>query len=781
MSKTVDPKKTYVGVVENNDDPKKIGRCQIRVMDVFENFKVEDLPWASPWKDLNGNQFNIPDKGKVVTVVFENGNTNNPEYISSDHYNTNLETKLQQLSKEDYLSMKSLLYDHKTQIYVNDKEGLKLDHKFNNVNIKEQSIDFNLKDNFGKVNVGSPSGTQRAILGDNFTNWFDTFLNILLGGGFLGNLAAPVVATPALMSHIQLYYQLKDPKLLSKHVYLVDNDSVQKQERTDGVTEAQKGDKWTSTVEENKITKKEEVKYASSDGSTSTTFEKPKPDETKPLVAYDLKPQKIDEHPDVETLLELLRMKNYKIYEKPYELNIVAIRNQCIASGDKYTDQFIDKLYALYKDDQNVWRVKNYVYSTVPGLEFTVSEKWLRDSKLDTINQIYWSNKIDQKITMKELKRGPVINNITIDKLNTNLVLSSILSNLNDKGKSFTKNLSSDPAVFDVLSKNANNIGIIDLTNIDQAKTALKNLSSVGLRNIFSYEIIQNLISIGINIEQTDININKVRLMGLDIMKLLTEEEYTKDENKKLEEQKIDVKKLKLELNTISTNTPQVNLKDALTFISLLGQYNNSNNSLSPNNQNQFNSLLGQISNLSGQAGISNLTNQGSNLISGLTNQAKNLTNQGNNLVGNLTNQGNNLVGNLTNQAKNLTSQGNNLVSNLTSQGTNLVSNLTSQGGNLASSLKNNLTNSLSSAMSFKDIQNLLSKGLDIDKVTNNLSTVKSLGIDLTKLNDLSKLSQDEISKLSASNINITKLKSDLSLISSNTNLNITDFLKSKN
>ena len=83
--------------------------------------------------------------------------------------------------------------------------------------------------------------------------------------------------------------------------------------------------------------------------------------------------------------------------------------------------------------------------------------------------------------------------------------------------------------------------------------------------------------------------------------------------------------------------------------------------------------------------------------------------------------------------------------------------------------------------MSFKDIQNLLSKGLDIDKVTNNLSTVKSLGIDLTKLNDLSKLSQDEISKLSASNINITKLKSDLSLISSNTNLNITDFLKSKN
>ena len=221
MSKTVDPSRTYVGVVENNNDPKKIGRCQIKVLDVFDNFKVEDLPWASPWKDLNGNQFNVPDKGKVVTVVFENGNLNNPEYISSDHYNQNLENKLQQLDGEDYLSMKALIFDHKTQIYVNDTEGVKIDHKFNNINIKEKTIDVSLKDNFGKISLGSPNATQRAILGDNFTNWLDTFLQILMGaqgGPFLGNLAAPVIATPALLSHIQLYFQQKDPKLLSKNV-----------------------------------------------------------------------------------------------------------------------------------------------------------------------------------------------------------------------------------------------------------------------------------------------------------------------------------------------------------------------------------------------------------------------------------------------------------------------------------------------------------------------------------------------------------------------------------
>ena len=139
----VSSNKTYIGPVVDNNDPQKMGRVKIRVMDVFEDLKDVDIPWASPWKDLNGNQFNIPDKGKVVTVIFENGNKNNPEYISSDHYNENLENKLKQLSNSDYTSMKSLLYDHKTQVYVNDSEGLKIDHKFNNINIKEDSINLN--------------------------------------------------------------------------------------------------------------------------------------------------------------------------------------------------------------------------------------------------------------------------------------------------------------------------------------------------------------------------------------------------------------------------------------------------------------------------------------------------------------------------------------------------------------------------------------------------------------------------------------------------------------
>ena len=76
--------KTYIGVVEDNNDPKKMGRIKVRVLDLFDDTPLEDIPWANPWKDLVGDQFALPDKGKIVTVVFENANINNPEFIFSD-------------------------------------------------------------------------------------------------------------------------------------------------------------------------------------------------------------------------------------------------------------------------------------------------------------------------------------------------------------------------------------------------------------------------------------------------------------------------------------------------------------------------------------------------------------------------------------------------------------------------------------------------------------------------------------------------------------------------
>lgn len=401
----VESGKTYVGVVEDNNDPKKLGRVKVRVLDVFDNTPIADIPWANPWKDLSGDHFALPDKGKVVTVVFENANTNNPEFIFSDHYNVNLEKKLSQLGESDYLSNKALIFDHKTQVYVNDGEGLKLDHKFNLINIKDKSIDINLKDNFGKINLGTANSTQRTILGDNFLNWFDDFVSILMGskgGPFLGNLGAPVVATPALLGSLQLYQQLKDPKFLSKNVYAVDNENVAKLDR---IAEGQKGDTWASTVKDNEVTSKEPVNFKPTDGSTDTTFDQPPanaplaPTQSVAGVTSST-PQKPKDNPDVEIIKELLSMKNYTLYEDVMKMNIVAIRNQCQALGDKYTDTFSDRLYAMFKKEDGSWELKQYMISTVPGLEFTVTDSWLAEKNLTNISP--WIDSSGKKIFMKE-------------------------------------------------------------------------------------------------------------------------------------------------------------------------------------------------------------------------------------------------------------------------------------------------------------------------------------------------------------------------------------------
>ena len=74
------------------------------------------------------------------------------------------------------------MFDHKTQIYVNDEEGLKMDHKFNNINITKDSIDINLKDNFAKVNIGTKTAGQQAVLGNHFMDWMTEFVTALCSG-----------------------------------------------------------------------------------------------------------------------------------------------------------------------------------------------------------------------------------------------------------------------------------------------------------------------------------------------------------------------------------------------------------------------------------------------------------------------------------------------------------------------------------------------------------------------------------------------------------------------
>jgi hypothetical protein len=374
--------KIFVGVVEDNLDPKKLGRCKVRVLNVFDDIAVEDIPWASPWKDLNGNQFLLPEISKVVSVVFDEGNIYKPEYIYAEHYNANLEKKLSELSGSDYTSMRALMFDHKTQIYSNDSEGLKMDYKCNNINITNSTIDMNLKDNFSNLNLGSNTATQQAVLGNHFFNWFDKFINTLVLNGHLGNLMAPIQPTPEMLQIMEQYYSLRDEKFLSDHVNIVDNNYVNlptlfealtgQPNTDDRITVGQTGDNWKSTVKSNTgsgiestsgFTPNQGLKTDTPSGTLTTSSS----ENGVAPVATDPGPISPSTHQDAIRIIETMKKKGYVILTRPYEMNIVGIRRQY--EGMVYSNKFVDSMYLIFKTDvSDKWEVKQYPCSTMPGL-----------------------------------------------------------------------------------------------------------------------------------------------------------------------------------------------------------------------------------------------------------------------------------------------------------------------------------------------------------------------------------------------------------------------------
>jgi len=389
--------RNYVGIVLDNKDPKRIGRCKVRVLSFFDNIPTQDIPWATPWKDPNGNQFIIPDVGKVVSVHFDSDNIYKPEYIYSESYNVNLERKLQNIDESDYITMRALMFDHKTQIYSNDSEGLVVDHKYNKINIKEEGINLELKDNFSKANIGSKTANQQAILGNHFLDWMEEFLIILQsvnGPAFLDSNGAPIVPSPEIYRSILKFISLKNPKFLSHHVNLVDNNSVdtwngplsKSQIRVDT---SQIGDAWKSTksTETNTLVKLDQPTPKPVSGNTSDPVINPNGindtiDQNGIPSVTPQDPQIVkSENPDVEIILRTMRRKGYEILERPWEVNIVGIRKK--TQGDKYSNSFEDELYIIYKiENEEVWQFKKFKISTMPGYYKALEIKMSNGSEL---------------------------------------------------------------------------------------------------------------------------------------------------------------------------------------------------------------------------------------------------------------------------------------------------------------------------------------------------------------------------------------------------------------
>jgi hypothetical protein len=269
--------------------------------------------------------------------------------------------------------MKSLIFDHKTQIYVNDSEGLKIDHKYNNINLKENSVNINLKDNNMMVNIGDETANQQMLLGNHWLDWFDEFVEALMGTAFLAG-GSPTIPSPALIRSLLKYKSIKNPVLLSKHVNVVDNDKVSTVKSEKREENAQLGDGWTSTKTENTVTTVTEENNEPKDGpkpeyddkyvapstevpgtpdtKTSSTVIPPTPDPTTP-----------QSNKKVEDLIRFLNSKSYKVFEENEVLNIVALRKK----DTKPTNLFDDELHVFFKNSKGNWDLMEYSITTVPG------------------------------------------------------------------------------------------------------------------------------------------------------------------------------------------------------------------------------------------------------------------------------------------------------------------------------------------------------------------------------------------------------------------------------
>lgn len=231
----------FAGIVEDNVDPRRFGRIKVRVQCVFDDIPAQHIPWSSPYITPAGTAFSVPPIGKIVNVIFDNGNLYSPYYFFSDKYNLNLQDKLESLTDENYVNFGSLLFTHTTQMY-NDSDQFVIDHLLNKIKMTNNDINLELKDNKRKINIGTSKADQRAVLGDHFVmEWFKEFLNILIKPTALtGNMGSPILKAD-LDAHIQKF--LLNPEFfVSKNVFIVDNDKVDKLERDSVTNEVQHDD-----------------------------------------------------------------------------------------------------------------------------------------------------------------------------------------------------------------------------------------------------------------------------------------------------------------------------------------------------------------------------------------------------------------------------------------------------------------------------------------------------------------------------------------------------------
>lgn len=135
--------KSFLGIVEDANDPAKEGKCRIRVFGIHgEEVPTKSLPWAYPkgkslyfGEEGKAGAISIPKEGSTVSVKFDNGNIYSPEYFSIQELADDIKSELQKDS--EYHGSHFLLFDgdEELKIWFTKEKGITMQLKGSRVNI----------------------------------------------------------------------------------------------------------------------------------------------------------------------------------------------------------------------------------------------------------------------------------------------------------------------------------------------------------------------------------------------------------------------------------------------------------------------------------------------------------------------------------------------------------------------------------------------------------------------------------------------------------------------
>jgi hypothetical protein len=190
--------KMFMGVVEDINDPRKEGRCRVRVISIHEDsIPTEDLPWAYPSQKSTvfgkggAGSISIPKKGAMVIIKFNNGNIYSPEYLSIHELAQDVKDEL----NSEYEGSHILLFDgdQELKIWFAPSKGITISVKGSSINLAPDNTVTIKTDNkvvvdAKRVELGA-GAAEAVIKGDTFLNLFNAHVHPSAG-------APPAVQLP---------------------------------------------------------------------------------------------------------------------------------------------------------------------------------------------------------------------------------------------------------------------------------------------------------------------------------------------------------------------------------------------------------------------------------------------------------------------------------------------------------------------------------------------------------------------------------------------------------